>query len=323
MRALFFTFALLIASSLSTAWAQPVPSHAGIACISVSAVEPFDMFVWYPAHEEEVPWQAGPFSVPASRNAAIADGQFPILLLSHGGGRTGGSPLVLRGLAAYLARQGFIVVSPLHGKTRFPVRPFQIKAALEAMIADARFKPHANADSLGMLGFSLGGAVTLELAGAVPDFKHLAAYCKTHPEDIQSCDAGPGGDKGAAPPKQAQSADLSSPIPRLPLKALALLDPFGVLFEQEGLVAVNMPVLLFRPKQSSLGEENTHALVEGLPHPPQVHYVPGGHFVLTDICPTALKQEAPEVCQDAQGIDRAAVQAEIEVKIAQFFRDRL
>ena len=55
MRALFFTFALLIASSLSTAWAQPVPSHAGIACISVSAVEPFDMFVWYPAHEEEVP----------------------------------------------------------------------------------------------------------------------------------------------------------------------------------------------------------------------------------------------------------------------------
>jgi len=211
MRALFFTFALLIASSLSMAWAQPVRFHAGIARISVSAVEPFDMFVWYPAHEEEVPWQAGPFSVPASRNAAIADGQFPILLLSHGGGRTGGSPLVLRGLAAYLARQGFIVVSPLHGKTRFPVRPFQIKAALEAMIADPRFKPHANADRLGMLGFSLGGAVTLELAGAVPDFKHLAAYCKTHPEDIQSCDAGPGGDKGAAPPKQAQSTEAEQP----------------------------------------------------------------------------------------------------------------
>jgi hypothetical protein len=92
MRALFFTFALLIASSLSMAWAQPVPFHAGIARISVSAVEPFDMFVWYPAHEEEAPWQAGPFSVPASRNAAIADGQFPVLLLSHGGGRTGAVP---------------------------------------------------------------------------------------------------------------------------------------------------------------------------------------------------------------------------------------
>ncbi|CCV15914.1 alpha/beta fold hydrolase [Mesorhizobium sp. STM 4661] len=321
MRALSFIVSFLIVFSVSMAWAQPVPFHAGIARISVPAEEPFDTFVWYPTRAEEVPWQAGPFTVSASRNAAIADGEFPVLLLSHGGGRTGGGPLVLRGLAAYLARQGFIVVSPSHGKTRLSGRPLQIMAALEAMMADPRFKAHANPAKLGMLGFSLGGAVALELAGGVPNFRHLAAYCAMHPDDVQSCNPGPSGDSNTAPPKRVQSADL--PPPRLPLKALALLDPFGVLFERDGLVAVKMPVLLFRPKQSRLGEENTRALVAGLPQPPRVQYVPGGHFVLTDICPVALMKQAPEVCEDAQDVDRAAVQADIEVKIAQFFRDRL
>ncbi|MER8828031.1 hypothetical protein NKH73_16410 [Mesorhizobium sp. M0938] len=102
-----------------------------------------------------------------------------------------------------------------------------------------------------------------------------------------------------------------------------MLDPFGVLFDEDGLVAVQMPVLLFRPKHSRMGEENTRVLAAGLPQPPQVQYVSGGHFVLTDICPAALKQQAPEVCEDAQGVDRAAVQADIKVKVAEFFRNRL
>jgi hypothetical protein len=96
-----------------------------------------------------------------------------------------------------------------------------------------------------------------------------------------------------------------------------------VLFTPTGLAAVKIPTLVFRPKQSDLGEENLNALTAGLPYPPKVDYVSGGHFVMTDVCPPALMAVAPEVCDDAQGVDRAAIQADIQGQIAAFFHSKL
>lgn len=322
MRILSLAITLLTILAASTAWAQTA-FHAGVTRISVSDEDRFDTFVWYPTDAEEIPWQAGPFPISASHNAPIAAGQFPVLLLSHGGGAGGGSPLVLRSLSSYLARQGFIVVTPIHGKTPFLHRPRQITDAFKAMMVDPRFATHADTNKLGMLGFSLGGAVALQLAGGVPDFEHLATYCAAHPDDAKSCGTGPGDKTTAAPSKHAQTPDISPQTPRLPVKALALLDPFAVLYTPTGLAAVKIPTLVFRPKQSDLGEENLNALIGGLPYPPSVDYVSGGHFVMTDVCPPALKSIAPEVCNDAQDVDRAAIQAEIERQIAAFFNSNL
>lgn len=323
MRALRLTIALLSICFCSIASAQTSTSNAGIARIAIQAREPFDTLVWYPTQAEEASSQIGPFTIPANHNAAVAPGQFPVVLLSHGGGQTGGSPLLLSGLSARLAREGFIVVAPYHGKTRFLQRPRQVEAAFEAMTADARFKSHIASDRVGMLGFSLGGAVTLALAGGKPNFQQLAAYCATHSDDVQSCNAGPGGDRNASSSTQTQPPPSGLTIPRLPLKGLALLDPFGVLFQRDDLTAVSVPVLLFRPKQSGQGEENTRSLVTNLPQPPQLQYVPGGHFIFTDICSPALRAEAPGVCVDAKGVDRAAIHADVEAEIVKFFRSIL
>lgn len=323
MRVLILSIALLSACFGSIVSAQTTAFHAGVARITVAAEDPFDILVWYPTQEDETPWQIDPFAIPATRDAAISAGQFPVVLLSHGGGPTGGTPLLLRDLSARLAREGFVVVAPFHGKTRFLRRTFQIEAAFAAVMADPRFKSHVAVDRLGMIGFSLGGAVTLGLAGGIPDFAHLAAYCSTHPEDVQSCSAGPGGDRNAAPSAPARPAPTKLTIPRLSLKGLVLLDPFAVLFPRDGLIAVSMPVLLFRPKQSRLGEENTQALASGLPQPPQLQYVPGGHFIFTDVCQPELKAKAPDVCSDEQSIDRAAIHADIEAEIVKFLRSRL
>lgn len=62
-----------------------------------------------------------------------------------------------------------------------------------------------------------------------------------------------------------------------------------------------------------------NALIGGLPSPPKVDYVSGGHFVMTDVCPAALQSVGPEVCNDGQDVDRAAIQVEIERQIAAFF----
>lgn len=272
------------------------------------------MLVWYPTQAEEVSWRMGPFPMPASRDGPVADGAFPLVLLSHGGGPGGGSPLVLREISAYLARQGFIVVAPFHGPTPFSGRVVQIKAAFDAVVTDPRFKAHVASGRLGMLGFSLGGAVALGSAGGVPSSRHLATYCAAHSNDIQSCGPGPDGKRDAGP---------LDALPHLPLRALVLLDPLGVPFGPDGLSAVTVPVLLFRPKMSEMGEENTLALARGLPQAPTIHDVAGGHFVLMDVCPPVLKAEAPEVCDDAPGVDRAATHADMNAQIAKFFRDNL
>jgi predicted dienelactone hydrolase len=326
MRVLFLAVTLLLIVPMSAALSETEPFHAGIARIAVAAEVPFDALVWYPTNAEELPWETDSYPIPASHDAAIAAGHFPIVLLAHGGGVTGGKPWVLSELSADLARRGFVIVAPFHGTTGLLGRTFQIRLALDAVLADPRFKSHADPTRLGMLGFSLGTAVTLILAGATPDFAHLDSYCEAHPVDVMSCDHAPGGGGRKTTPVPWWAFWVRPPpsAAPLPLKAIVLLDPFGVLFPRERLTSVTMPVLLFRPDHSELpGEENTAGFATALPRPPLYQTVPGGHFIFVDVCTSALQARAPEACRDPSGVDRAAVHAGVEAHLAKFFHDNL
>lgn len=314
---------LLMLLGAGGACAEGTRARAGIIRLTVEAATPFDALVWYPTEAEELPWQAGPFSIPATRDAAPAAGPFPVILLSHGGGLGGGTPLTLRESAAALARQGFVVIAPFHGKTGLRNRMAQVVAALDRAQADARLKPHLDSARLGMLGFSLGTAVTLQLAGAVPNPAHFASYCAAHPADAMSCANAPDGRNGTEP-GQARPTAASAPSARLPLKAIALLDPYAVMFQRPELAAVTLPVSIFRPDQSEMpGEANATGLAAGLPRVPDFHVIPGRHFVFIDTCPEPLRLQAPEVCEDPPGVDRAAVHRAVEAELVAFFRKHL
>lgn len=323
MRRLILTAAILLLGPLLAACGQTGPLHAGVTRFSIDTLAPFDTLVWYPTEAEEVPWRSGPFLIPASHDAAPAPGRFPVVLLSHGGGLTGGTPLILSELSASLARQGFVVVAPFHGKAGVRARALQATWALNAMLADARFRPHIDRVRLGMIGFSLGTAVTLELAGGIPNPALLVAYCGAYPDDVMSCQHAPVGNNPPAPgqPVLRRLAIVPSP---LPLKAIVLLDPFGVMFGRDELTAVTMPVLLFRPNRSELpGAPNGIGLAASLPRPPQIEIVPGRHFIFADICPLELQSAAPEACEDPPGVDRAAVHIDIEAQVAKFLHANL
>jgi predicted dienelactone hydrolase len=329
MRTLLVALTFLLFGQIPAACAQNVaqPYHAGISRIEVPAEVPFTALIWYPTDAGEGSWQVGVRALPATHDAALADGKFPVVLLAHGGGSSGGSPLVLSELSAFLARSGYVVVAPFQGafkgKSGLLFRPLQVKFALDAMLADPRFRQHADPARLGMLGFSLGGAVTLELAGAIPDWGHFEAYCGAHPDDVMSCGDRPDKISSQPIPRAPSSAEVPTP-PHLPLKAIVLFDPLAAPFQSAGLLAVSMPVLLFRPEQSKLsGAVNTIGLATALPHPPKYQTLPGGHFVIVDICSPAVQAEAPEICSDPPGVDRAAVHTEIETKILKFFRENL
>lgn len=323
--------ALLLVLALSVAGTAPVQAdpqrfHAGIARIKVQDVVPFDAVVVYPTGAVEGPFQDGPFTIAASRDAPIAGGSpFPIVLFSHGGGgtlKTGGSPLPYADLLTPLAREGFVVVAPFHPGSKRPGdaledRPRQIHKALDAMLADPRFTTRADPSRLGMMGFSYGGAVTLIAAGAVPDLAHLAAYCRDHTDDPKACDGVPT-DGSLANVVGKRSPDT------LAMKALVLMEPWGALFDRSGLTSVGMPTLLYRAEGSDLkAEGNIHALATALPRPPRQETVPGGHFIFFGPCPPALEAEAPAACKDAPAVDRAAVHRRIEVEIGDFLRRAL
>jgi predicted dienelactone hydrolase len=292
----------------------------------VQDVVPFDAAVVYPTGAGEVPFQDGPYTIAASRDAPIATGApFPIVLFSHGGASTltaGGSPLPYAALLTSLAREGFVVVAPFHPGSKDPRearedRPRQIHKALNAMLADPRFAAHVDPNRLGMMGFSYGGAVTLIVAGAVPDLAHLAAYCRDHTDDLKACDGVPT-DGSAANVVGKRSPDV------LAMKALVLMEPLGALFDRNGLTSVDMPTLLYRAEGSDLkAEGNILALAAALPHPPRQETVPGGHFIFFGLCPPALGAELPAVCKDAPTVDRAAVHRRIEVEIGDFLRRNL
>ena len=253
IRALFLVLALLVAGT-SSALADPQRFHAGVTRITVKDGIPFDALVAYPTDAAEVPFQDGPYTIAASRDAPIASGaRFPIVLFSHGGGGTlkaGGSPLPYADLATSLAREGFIVVAPFHPGSKRPRealedRPRQIHKALNAMQADSRFATHADPNRLGMMGFSYGGAVALIVAGATPSLAHLAAYCRDRIDDPKACDGVPN-DGSLANEVGKRSPDA------LAVNALVLMEPWGALFDRDGLTSVGMPTLLYRAADSDL-----------------------------------------------------------------------
>lgn len=319
----FVAIVALLAIGISCAHAEPRPFHAGVVRITVKDVVPFDALVAYPTDVAEVPFQDGPWLVAASRDAPIASGtRFPIVLFSHGGGGTlkaGGSPLPYADLATSLAREGFIVVAPFHPGAERPLedRPRHVHKALDTMLADPRFAAHADSNRLAMMGFSWGGAVALIAAGAAPSLAHLGVYCREHRDDPLACDGVPT-DGSLAGTVGKRSPDA------LAVKALVLMEPWGALFDRDGLKSVDMPALLYRAERSELkAEGNIVALAAALPHPPRQEVVPGGHFVFFGPCSPTLAAAAPAACKDAPDVDRVSVHRRIEAEIAAFLRQSL
>jgi predicted dienelactone hydrolase len=309
---------------IAVVWMFAVPAdaqsfRAGLTRLTVQDATPFDALIVYPSQAPEVSLAEGLMTLSASRDSPVAGGaRFPVVLFSHGNGR-GGTPLMHRDLLLHLARNGFIVIAPFHaGPDRpFVNRPRQIRRALETALSDPRFAPHADAERIGMMGFSFGGAVSLIVAGAKTNLAHLQVYCRDHRDDPRACDGIPTDDSWAGVPS-VTSEDARR------LKALVLMEPLGAVFGRDDLKSLDMPVLIYRALQTDLrAEGNALAVGQTLPRQPQQVAVSGGHLVFIDPCPPALQAEVPQACNDAPGVDRVAIHQQLRREIADFFRANL
>ncbi len=122
--------------------------------------------MWYPTQDAPHPLTAGSYSLLVARDAAVLEGTYELVMLSHG---SGGSYFGHHDTALFLAQHGFIVVSILHPRNNYednadartPAnwinRPRHISATLDAMLKDPEFASHIDSKAIAVIGHSAGG----------------------------------------------------------------------------------------------------------------------------------------------------------------------
>ena len=168
------------------------PDTIGVRRLSVLAPERgvrLNVSVWYPAGAGGTAVTVGDNAVfqgtPARQDAPVADGSFPLVLLSHGGLRS--APDSGAWIASRLAAQGFVVAAPhpprLEGASardapkELWLRPADLSATLTAVASDPTLRSRLDAEAIGALGFQLGGTAALALVGARMDGRRYARSC--------------------------------------------------------------------------------------------------------------------------------------------------
>ncbi len=317
------------------------PTGVGFQAISVhDPVTGGEMpgFVFYPSPTSPGTTWRGPYELHATAGAPAMPGAKPLVVVSHG---HAGSALGHHDLAEYLAGHGFVVATFEHPGDNFhdqggagtaavlDGRPVQVKAVVHSLLDDAHWAPLIDADRIGVAGFSAGGYSALAVVGAVPRFDLYVGYCARHPQDpdcgllqelqaqgkateaLDALQSGFGGWGGADAPE---------------VKAAFVMAPLSLVFDEAGLSGVTRPVFLYYAKEDKVlpPDENALHLAPLLRSIAGVKAIPGaGHYVFLAPCSPGLAREAPDLCADAPGVDRAAEHARINADALAFFRAKL
>jgi len=137
----------------------------------------FPAWVMYPTRVPSAPTPFGPYSADVSPDAPAAEGQFPLVIISHG---TGGSHLLYRTISTHLAKNGYVVAMLEHpGNNRnnnelegthenLVNRPRHVRLTMDAVSFDTALGGCVQPDNAGIIGHSMGAYTALAVAGGTP-----------------------------------------------------------------------------------------------------------------------------------------------------------
>jgi predicted dienelactone hydrolase len=271
---------------------------------------PMQAAIYYPAEAGEEKTVAGVWVVDALRDAPPSPGKFPILLLSHDGG---GNRLAHHDLATALARRGFITIAVTHSGDSSgsgedwqtePVligREYDLRAALDQVLAMPVVGEHADPDRIGAIGYGFGAYTVLLLAGAKPDLAQILPP-ENRPHHLE-----------LFRDNRVKAALLLAPGP-------------GDLFDAKALKDVTVPIQIYAARDDEVfpPQGNSERLRALLPVPPSYTEVAvADHYAFVAPCSETQRNEAPEVCTDRPGFDRAQFHAKLAAAAAAFFREKL
>lgn len=336
--------------AVAVSWLLSPAVHAASPGVGVTSIEVADPVgggampghVFYPSSTRiEAPVGIALQQVEAVPDAPALSGARPLVVISHG---QGGDSLGHHDLASHLAREGFVVAALTHPRdnVRDPGgvgtaevlfgRPVQVRALLSALLDDPRWAPSIDPARIGVAGFSDGGYTALLLLGAVPRFDRYVGYCERRPQDRDTCGfierLGARQDGGfaahTAALDRARTRWGATADPRI--RAAFLMAPSSVMFDRDGVAAVDRPVFLYYADEDRrlIPAEHALHLAPLLRVPPEVRAIPGAdHWVFLAPCSPALAEAAPPICSDPPGVDRTTVHARINADAVAFFRRAL
>jgi predicted dienelactone hydrolase len=347
MEALMKVWILLLAAAIVGAiLRQPAMAEDSVGIRQIEAPSAarggnLDVTVWYPAKAGGTPLVLGESmffqGTSAMGDAPIAEGRFPLILLSHGAGLAG-NPQAVSWIAAPLARQGYVVAAPAHpgnsGKTRSAaetlkiwLRPGDLSETLDALEKDPVFSAHLDPGKVGALGLSMGGGTVLALAGARLEPKGLAGYCDTDAINPSLCEwvRKSGVDLHALVPQSAGRDNRDKRI-----RFAMAIDPAPMnVFDLKSFSAVSIPVTLVnlgRPGEIPVTTQASGA-AKAIPSAGYTVIEDASHFSMFAVCkPGAAELAQSEeigdpICADGGGRSRTDIHAQlIDLTTAAFSR---
>lgn len=289
--------------------------------------EEFPVALVYPTREKSKKVKFGPFEMFLSVGAKIAEGQFPLVLISHG---SGGTNLGYRSIAFKLVNQGYVVAVPLHPQNNYKDnsaessnqnwqnRPLHISSTIDQLLANQKLATHIDANKIAVVGHSVGGYTALSLAGGVADTSHIIGLCKANPDiDEDFC--------GLVKENKIKSETFLN-VQDKRVKAIVLMAPVGVLFKSEqSLSNVNVPTLMLSAEKDEELTEPYHASVIKNNFPNKKLLIDcsvknAGHYSFITPFPESIKQEVGIVGQDPEGFDRAKFHDVLSADILAFIK---
>jgi predicted dienelactone hydrolase len=296
---------------------------------------PLDMMLIYPAAPVAA---AVPFKIFLATNLhlyndapVVADGsKHPLVMFSHG---AGGNGSIYAWFGEYLAARGYIVAmvyhfrantydsSALYVRNRLWQRPRDISLDISHLLQDATWGPHIDPDRIGVAGHSQGGFTSLWLGGAevnsdrYVDFQRIWKNNLTVPAYLRaqmSLDAAP-------------AANLRDERVRAAF-AMAPGDIQGFGMDEAGLRRMKIPTYLIVGAADTTtppGENATFA-AKYIPQA-QLDILPGqvNHEIFDNECDQIGRDNYPETCIDAPGVDRAKLHDYIGNAALKFFDTNL
>lgn len=301
---------------------------------------PIKTEIWYPTTDTtgfnisvEYPFKLP----PTSQDAELPDGEFPLILMSHG---TGSNRISLMWLASELAAEGYIVAASDHyGNTldnKIPEnfvkvwdRPRDISFVIDYLINEPGWNKHIDSTKIGMIGFSLGGYTSIALAGGEMDYQVLKEFSVSEKGKVEFNVPELGDISQYLTPKLiAEGEKQSQNLKDSRIKSFIALAPAlgqGYVSEKQ-FENVDAPLLIIGAANDTRTpvEENAkhyHNLISKSDYFELEGKV--GHYVFLNEAKAGLKRSAPMIFTDDDSVNRNKIHAQVSALVLDYFEEKM
>ncbi|MGH6896027.1 MAG: alpha/beta hydrolase family protein [Geminicoccaceae bacterium] len=330
-------FGATLAAAPISAFAQIAPAYP----VGIRQVEYVDaqqggrhlaLWLFYPAAIDDR--SATPFVMPFFTNLELyqdaemaqGDARRPLVMFSHGRGSNG---LYYAWFAEFLAARGYIVAALDHYRAnsydatiaylanKLWQRPVDIGLGITFLLEDPFWGSRIDPDRIGVAGHSQGGFTALWVGGAKVDPDRYLGFQRRWRDNLMV----PEYLRSELPLDARPALDVHDQrVKAVFAMAPGVIQAFGM--DEAGLRELSVPtyIIVGAADTQTPPEDNAEFAARYVPNA-ELDVLPGrvDHEIFVNECNEIGRDEFPEACIDAPGVDRTAIHQTIGDAAVRFF----